>query len=152
MANQFNFDEEILKSLLEKSFDGFTTSLVPSNAKITCDTITKSMSEIEKSMPEMLIPFQHETLNPFQFSGFKFYEGYEPPLEPKIKLSENCPVSDEFRAKCNSWYIKMFGYKERKKLYEDERVYMFGDIAICNKTTLRTISKLVTTISKLVVA
>lgn len=37
--------------------------------------------------------------------------------EPVIELSEDCPVSDEFRKKCNEWYIKMFGYKDVSYAY-----------------------------------
>jgi hypothetical protein len=39
---------------------------------------------------------------------------YEIPVEyrPKIQLSEDCPVSPEFRREFNQWLLEMFGAKD----------------------------------------
>jgi len=34
-----------------------------------------------------------------------------PEFRPTIELSNNVTVSDEFRKKCNAWYLEMFGQK-----------------------------------------
>ena len=42
-----------------------------------------------------------------QFNGLKIQ--ISPDL-PKMQLSEDCPVSDEFRADINDWMKQFFGY------------------------------------------
>jgi hypothetical protein len=61
---------------------------------------------------------------------------YAEDLDPVIQLSQDLPVSDEFREKCNDWYIKMFGYKE-PVIYMWNRTMFGGPGIIAGKNVVR---------------
>lgn len=48
----------------------------------------------------------------------------KPTYEPKLKLSEHVPLSDEFRAEFNQWLLDQFGVLE-VCLIPKNTVYMF---------------------------
>jgi hypothetical protein len=45
---------------------------------------------------------------------------------PKLKLSPDCPVSDEFRAEMDAWLVEQFGYRDAS-IFQPGRAYLFGD-------------------------
>ena len=45
---------------------------------------------------------------------------------PKLKLSPDCPVSDEFRAEMDAWLVEQFGYRDTS-IFPPGRAYLFGD-------------------------
>jgi hypothetical protein len=46
-------------------------------------------------------------------------------LVPKIKLSDDCPCSDAFRAEFNAWLLEMFGTRD-VSFIKPGMAYMFG--------------------------
>ena len=45
---------------------------------------------------------------------------------PKLKLSPDCPVSDEFRAETDAWLIERFGFRDAP-ISPPGRAYLIGD-------------------------
>lgn len=45
---------------------------------------------------------------------------------PKLKVSPDCPVSDEFRAEMDAWLIEQFGYRGTS-VFQPGMAYLFGD-------------------------
>ena len=45
---------------------------------------------------------------------------------PKIKLSDGCPVSDEFRDEFNAWLVQMFGTRDVSQV-QPGMAYLFGN-------------------------
>jgi hypothetical protein len=80
-------------------------------------TLPKQTISLEKMMEAInklnLPPIRN---NPFEISPLplKFpIEDLEPPLEPRLKLRESVPMSDEFRAEMNQWLLDIFGRQEK---------------------------------------
>ena len=44
----------------------------------------------------------------------------------KLKLSPDCPVSDEFRAEMDAWLVEQFGYRDTS-IFPPGMAYLFGD-------------------------
>ena len=107
-----------------------------SNGRLTKEDIDKVIQQISSisDFPKNDLfdnPFRHDflgipiTVNP-----------YAEDLEPVIQLSQDLPVSDEFREKCNDWYIKMFGYKN-PVIYMWNRTMFGGTGVIAGKNVIR---------------
>lgn len=63
--------------------------------------------------------------------NFKIIE--HPLLKPrqKIKISEDCPMTDKCRMEMNCWLLEMFGYTESLcYLVGNHTLYMPPDIAV----------------------
>ena len=50
-------------------------------------------------------------------------------VSPKLKLSDDCPVSDEFRESMDSWLVERFGYRTVCAL-KPGYAYISADLAI----------------------
>lgn len=67
----------------------------------------------------------NKALRPHVFCG---REVVELPVArtPKLKISPDCPVSDEFRAEMDAWLVGRFGYRDTS-VFQPGRAYLFGN-------------------------
>lgn len=48
---------------------------------------------------------------------------------PKLEVSPDCPVSDEFRAEMDAWLVEQFGYRDAS-IFPPGRAYFFGNTIV----------------------
>lgn len=75
-------------------------------------------------MNDYLFPFPTKSI-----FGFNIIEA---PRRPKMQLSEDCPVTDDFRKEINAWMIEFFGYDDTIKI---GTAYMFGNNLVMRPET-----------------
>lgn len=85
-----------------------TRSCQDAQTAITAEELVQQMVDIRRELEgyEFLCPPL-----PSHFAGMPVFEA--PPEPPKIQLSNNVTVSDEFRSKMDAWLLKRFGRRER---------------------------------------
>jgi hypothetical protein len=68
------------------------------------------------------------------FNGIRVFVS---PDVPKMQLSKDCPVTDDYRADTNAWMIRFFGTTNLLKDGEFYRIYegTVDDQIICNPRT-----------------
>ena len=118
MASDFDFER--LRAYIEKVFEdiGIRGSCTSSGDNLD-DTITlEDLREKVEMLRQAGMRRQRQ-----HYMGIPIFESPHVPATekvPKIQLSPDCPVSDEFRAKTNAWYIEMFGYKDKPVVFMTE--------------------------------
>lgn len=98
---------------------------------LTYDSLCKTITEMDKVLGGRLEP------NPLSVGSLFGMQIIETPQKriPKMQLSEDCPVTDEFRKEINEWMIEFFGYKEESIIPLDT-IYMFGNSLIMRPETV----------------
>lgn len=82
------------------------------------ECLKEIVEKMKDYSPPSLLDFMYRS----NYLGTPVFEVREC-LIPKIQISENCPVSDEFRAKANAWYVEMFGYKDQRPFIQDGYIF-----------------------------
>lgn len=59
---------------------------------------------------------------------------------PKMQLSADCPVTDEFRAEMNAWMAEFFGYESA---VPDYGVTMVGNTIFASRETINLFNNLI---------
>lgn len=54
---------------------------------------------------------QRYSADPFRMNSIFGMKVIEAPRKPKMQLSADCPVTDDFRKEMNDWLIEFFGYE-----------------------------------------
>ena len=92
--------------------------------KLTKEDYLRAIKEfVETLPPKRNSPFGSLFGLPYGFPnvGLRLYEA--PPPPPKLKLSRNVVVSDEFREEFDTWLLEMFGYAE--PIIKQDKAYVF---------------------------
>lgn len=71
----------------------------------------------------------------YQHMGCKIIVTYD---VPKMVLSEDCPVTPEFRAEINAWLIGFFGFSNT---VEDGKAVQVGNTLMMNPRTYKEFQK-----------
>lgn len=94
---------------------------------ISAIDIFSQIDEITKAMPKR----QSFGFNPFEFGGLKI-NTVEPKIVPKMTLSKNVNVSDEFRADIDAWLLELFGTRDLTPIERGKFIVSdaFGFVAV----------------------
>jgi hypothetical protein len=89
---------------------------------LTIDSILEAVDKCRGMMP----PDPFDLLTPrSRIFGMDIIEA-PVMVVPKIKLSDECPVSDGFRIEFNDWLVRMFGTRDVSPV-QPGMAYMFGN-------------------------
>lgn len=97
---------------------------------LTYDNLCKTIAEMDKVLGSRPGP------DPFSVGslfGMQIIETTQKPI-PKMQLSDDCPVTDDFRKEMNAWLIEFFGYRE--PIIPLDTIYMAGNRLIMRPETV----------------
>lgn len=97
---------------------------------LTYADLCKTIAEIDKVLGGSPGP------DPFSMGGLfgmQIIEAQEKRI-PKMQLSADCPVTDDFRKEMNAWLIEFFGYKD--PIIPLNTIYMAGNRLIMRPETV----------------
>lgn len=94
---------------------------------ISANDVFSQIDYLTKSMPRK----PNFGFNPFEFGGLKI-NAVEPKIVPKMALSKNVNVSDEFRADMDAWLLEIFGTRDLTPIERGKFIVSdaFGFIAV----------------------
>lgn len=93
------------------------TSNTTGSSSITLEKLQEAMDKLPKQENTMLS-------SPLNFSLGKPVFQIEPDIRPTIQLSEDVMVSDEFRHRCNAWYLEIFGTRDYSVIEKGRAFFM----------------------------
>ncbi len=99
------------------------------NAPTSANSAT-SVSSIEKLMPL--------NLQTDMYHGLPFRVTVSPDV-PKIQISEDCPLTDVFRAEMNAWCLSFFG--TTNSVADNEVIVVGGSTLVVSPRTFNRLSK-----------